>query len=84
MNFVRILTLNHKTKTLQKKLFSSVHGAMSVGYSDFVWPCKMVSVNISYLFYHPMNEKIKTWTLRFPAKENPNVEKASFDWPIVL
>ena len=31
-----------------------------------------------------MDEKIKTWTLRFPAKENPDMEKASFDWPIVL
>ena len=31
-----------------------------------------------------MDEKIKTWTLRFPAKENLNVEKALFDWPIVL
>ena len=31
-----------------------------------------------------MNEKIKTWTLRFPAKENPNMKKALFDWPIVL
>ena len=28
--------------------------------------------------------KIKTLTLRFPAKENPTVEKALFDWPIVL
>ena len=37
-----------------------------------------------YLFYQPMNEKMKTWTLRFPAKENPNMEKALFDWPIVL
>ena len=44
----------------------------------------MVSVNVSYLFYQPMDEKIKTWTLRFPAKENPNMEKALFDWPIVL
>ena len=35
-------------------------------------------------FYQPMNEKIKTWTLRFPAKENPKMEKALFDWPIVL
>ena len=57
---------------------------MSVGYSDFVWPCKMVSVNVSYLFYQLMDEKTKTWTLRFPAKENPNMEKALFDWPIVL
>ena len=31
-----------------------------------------------------MDEKIKTWTLCFPAKENPNMEKALFDWPIVL
>ena len=31
-----------------------------------------------------MDEKIKTWTLSFPAKENPNMEKALFDWPIVL
>ena len=38
-----------------------------------------------YLFYPPMDEKIKTWTLLFPAKENPiNMEKALFDWPIVL
>ena len=31
-----------------------------------------------------MDEKIKTWTLRFPAKENPNMEKAFFHWPIEL
>ena len=31
-----------------------------------------------------MDEKMKTWTLRFPAKENPNMEKALFDWPILL
>ena len=32
-----------------------------------------------------MDEKIKTWTLRFPAKENPQYqEEALFDWPIVL
>ena len=31
-----------------------------------------------------MDEKIKTWPLPFPAKENPNMEKALFDWPIVL
>ena len=49
----------------------------------FVWPWKMVSVSVRYLFYQPMDEKIKTWPLRFPAKENPNIEKALFDWPIV-
>ena len=32
-----------------------------------------------------MDEKIKTWTLFFlPAKENPNMEKALFNWPIML
>ena len=31
-----------------------------------------------------MGEKIKTWPLRFPAKENPNMEKALLDWPFVL
>ena len=50
----------------------------------FVWPWKMVSVRVRYLFYQQMDEKIKTWTLRFPAKENPYMEKALFDWPIVL
>ena len=44
----------------------------------------MVSVSVRYLFYQPMDEKIKTWPLRFPAKENPNMEKALFNWPIVL
>ena len=50
----------------------------------FVCLWKMVSVSVRYLFYQPMDEKNKTWTLRFPAKENPNMEKALFDWPIVL
>ena len=31
-----------------------------------------------------MDEKIKTWALRFPAKENPNMKEALFDLPIVL
>ena len=31
-----------------------------------------------------MDNKNQTWTLCFPAKENPNMEKALFDWPIVL
>ena len=29
-----------------------------------------------------MDKKIKTWTLRFPAKEKPNMEKALFYWSI--
>ena len=35
------------------------------------------------LFYQPVDEKIKTWPLRFPTKENPSMEKALFDWLIV-
>ena len=31
-----------------------------------------------------MDENIKTWPIRFPAKENPDMEKALFGWPIVL
>ena len=31
-----------------------------------------------------MDEKIKMWPLHFPAKENPNMQKALFNWPIVL
>ena len=50
----------------------------------FVWPWKMVSVRVRYLFYQPMDEKIKTWPLSFLAKENSNGEKALFDWPIML
>jgi len=44
----------------------------------------MVLISVRYLFYQPMDEKIKTWTLCFPAKENPNIERALFDWPVVL
>ena len=33
----------------------------------------MVSVSVRYLFYQPIDVKIKTWTFRFPAKENPNI-----------
>ena len=44
----------------------------------------MVSVSVRCLFYQAMDEKIKTWLLRFSVKENPNMEKALFDWPIVL
>ena len=49
----------------------------------FVWPWKLVSVSVRYLFYQAMDEKIKTCTLHFPAKGNPNMEKALFDWSIV-
>ena len=44
----------------------------------------VVSASVRCLCYQPMDEKIKTWTLRFPTKENPNMEKALFDSLIVL
>ena len=44
----------------------------------------MVSVSVHHLYYQPVDEKIKTWPLCFPAKENPNMEKGLFDWPIAL
>ena len=50
----------------------------------FPWPWKMVSVSVRYLFYQPVDGKIKAWTLRFLAKEKPNMEEALVDWPIVL
>ena len=31
-----------------------------------------------------MDEKIKTWPLRFAAKENPYMENALFNWATVL
>jgi len=35
----------------------------------FEWPWKMVSVSVRYLFYQPMDEKIKTWLFVFPPKK---------------
>ena len=48
----------------------------------FVWPWKIVWVSVRYLFLQPMDEKSmkKTWSLRFLAKENPNMEKVLLDW----
>ena len=31
-----------------------------------------------------MDKKIKTWPVHFPTKENTNMEKVLFDWPMVL
>ena len=44
----------------------------------------MVSVSVPYLFYQPMDEKIKTWPLSFPVKYEYDMTKALFDWSIVL
>ena len=39
--------------------------------SDFRMTLKIGFGKCPYSFYQQMGEKIKTWPLRFPAKENP-------------
>ena len=67
-------------------VFLSVHvcGEQINYHSDFRMTLKNESVTVHYLFYQPVDEKAKTSAFCFPAKENPNIEKALFDWPIVL
>ena len=65
-------------------LFCFCHSHILQVRAIFIWPWKMVSVSVCYFFYQPIDEKIKTWPLCFPAKENPGMVKALFDWPIVL
>ena len=51
----------------------------------FVWPWKMVSISVCYLLYQKMpGWKEQDMDSSFSAKENPNMEKALFDWPVVL
>ena len=44
----------------------------------------MVSVGVRYLFYQPIDEKIKKWPLHFLVRENRNKEEALINWSIVL
>ena len=65
--------------------FEEMEHSFRLEWRDFRMTLKNVSVSVCYLFYQPMDEKVKTWTLRFPVKENPNMEKALLDdWPLVL
>ena len=50
----------------------------------FVWPWKIILVSVHYLFYQPVDEKIKTWPLCFPTKENPYMGQTLFNWPNML
>ena len=68
--------------TRRKQL--SMAGTARVDWAIFVWPWKTVSVSVRYLFHLPPVKKIKTGPRSFPAKENPDMEKASFNWPIVF
>ena len=77
---------SHKARCVGKINLSDVNIPLKIGSvtAIFVRPWKMVSVSVCYLFYRQMDEKIKTWSLRFRQKENANMEKAFFHWPIVL
>ena len=76
--------IRQRTNFRPAEKFDRTLGSLQPVRTIFIWPWKMVSVSVRYLFYQPSDEKIKTGTLRFPAKENPNMEKALFNWPIVL
>ena len=58
----------------------SISQVQSTGLPSIFLSAKPWSVH--FLFYQPMDGKIKTWSLCFPAKGNPNMQKALFDWPI--
>ena len=83
-HYRHIYVCSYFKKGFQKKLCTRPTRKVIWDRAIFVRPWKMVSVSVRHLFYQPMDEKIKTWSLRFPAKENPNMEKALFDWSIVL
>ena len=58
---------------------SSIHN-----YSDLRMTLKNGFGKCSLFVLAAVDEMIKTWPLRFPAKEKPNIEKALFDWPLLL
>ena len=53
-------------------------------WSDFLMTLKNGFGKCLFFVFSVSGRKDQIWTLRFPAKENPNMEKALFDWPIVL
>ena len=82
----------------RRKRYVSRKTAREVGYSSgsvrAKEQCSILLVlrdlirSICYLFYQSVDETIKTWTLRFPAKENDSIDqsccsltsKRSIDW----
>ena len=70
--------------SLARLLFYAARACTLQDRAIFVWSWKIHSVSVRCLFYEPVDEKIKAWLLRFPAKENPHMEKALLDWPVVL
>ena len=52
--------------------------------ADFRMTLKNGFVSCSLFLLSANGCKDLTWTLRFATKETPYMEKASFDWPIVL
>ena len=66
-------------------IMMTINTAMTTTIERFSYDLeKWFRYSVRYLFHQPIRENIKTRTLRFPAKENPNMVKALFDWPIVL
>ena len=62
-----------------------IHHLGSLFRAIFVCLWKMVPVSVRYLFLSANGWKEQNWwTLRFPAKKNPYMEKPLFDWPILL
>ena len=59
-----------KRKNGKNLYLRKVDGSSGIIRAIFALPWKMVSVIVRYLFYQPMDEKIKTWPFRFPAKKN--------------
>ena len=79
-----ILGLQPRDKGTMLEVNNIKHVFADKAYSDFRMTFKNVFGECSLFVLSVTDEKIKTWTLRFPAKENPNMEKALFDWPTVL
>ena len=58
-----MMQIKMKKRNLKKKKTRENNRAI------FLRPWKMASVSVRYLFYQPIDEKIKTWPLRLPPKK---------------
>ena len=78
---VRCNNTSHPKKgmSMLKILFSSVWVR-----AIFEWPWKMVSVSVRYCFISQWMKRSKHRLFVFPPKKTLIMEKALFDWPIVL
>ena len=73
-------TLLELTSIVDLKMKNTLLSCLYCLLSDFRMTLKNGRfISVRYLFYQPMDEKIKTWPFRFAAKENLNMDKALFD-----